>query len=403
VIHTKLIESKVEFCCPNNGSIDSLLTANAQEVYSQNVVKFLKELAESILIDRAARKFPDVIAFALWCREIDESYILGKNTYRRGRGFVFHVTPGNVPVNFAYSLVTGLLSGNVNIVRLPSKKFEQIEYLVDKIGLLISKDAHKEVRNYFALVRYPREKVINDYFSELCDVRVIWGGNETIGEIRKSYISPKAFDITFSDRYSICVIDSEKYLKSSEKIKIAQGFYNDTYLFDQNACTAPHLIAWIGDPKLCLEASDVFWANLEPLVSKRYSIEPLQIMDKLVMSAQFSSGHPLAKLKRSKDNKIFRMQLDKLEFDLEQFKLHSGFFYEIGIQRLEELIDTVTSNFQTMVYFGFEYEELMEFCANSDLRGIDRIVPIGKSLDFSLNWDGYDLIGAMSRNVVIID
>ena len=97
------------------------------------------------------------------------------------------------------------------------------------------------------------------------------------------------------------------------------------------------------------------------------------------------------------------MQLDKIEFDLEQFKLHSGLFYEIGIQRLEELIDTVTSNFQTMVYFGFECEELMEFCANSDLRGIDRIVPIGKSLDFSLNWDGYDLIGAMSRNVVIID
>jgi hypothetical protein len=379
------------------------LISNAQEVYSQKVVEFLRELAESVLIDREARKFPDVIAFAFWCHKIDESYNLGTNTYRRGRGLVFHVTPGNVPVNFAYSLATGLLSGNINIVRLPSKKFEQIEYLVDKIESLVSKDAHEEVRKLFALVRYPREKAINDYFSELCDVRVIWGGNNTIAEIRKSSISAKAFDITFSDRFSLCVIDSEKYLKSTEKIKIAQGFYNDTYLFDQNACTAPHLITWIGDPELCLEASEMFWKNLEPLVSKRYSIDPLQIIDKLVMSAQFSSGHPFAKLKRSNDNKIFRMQLDGLELNLEQFKLHSGLFYEVRLQKLEELVDTVTGNYQTMVYFGFEFEELKEFVENPDLRGIDRIVPIGKSLDFSLNWDGYDLIGAMSRNVVIID
>jgi hypothetical protein len=33
--------------------------------------------------------------------------------------------------------------------------------------------------------------------------------------------------------------------------------------------------------------------------------------------------------------------------------------------------------------------------------GIDRIVPIGKTLDFSLNWDGYDLINQMSRIIEI--
>ena len=403
MIHTKLIKSKVEFCCPKNGHIDSLLVTNAQEVYSKKVMKFLEELAEIILIDREARKFPDVIAFAFWCRKFDGRDYAGTNTFRRGRGFMFHVTPGNVPVNFAYSLATGLLSGNVNIVRLPSKKFDQVEYLIDKIDFLVNKDTHMEVGNYFALVRYPKEKAINDYFSDLCDVRVIWGGNTTIHEIRKSNISAKAFDITFSDRYSICVIDSESYIESLEKIKVAQGFYNDTYLFDQNACTAPHLICWIGDPKLCLEASEIFWKNLEPLVSRRYSIEPLQIMDKLVMSAQFSSEHSLAKLIRSDDNKIFRIQMDEIGLDIEKFKAHSGLFYEVKLKKLEELVDAVTGNYQTMVYFGFNNKELQKFIENSNLRGIDRIVPIGKSLDFSVFWDGYDLIGAMSRNVVIVD
>jgi len=402
VTHSKLINSKLELCCPKDGSIDSLLLNSSQEVYSEKVIKFLKELAEIILIDRESRMFPDVIAFALWCREIDENVQLDISNYRRGRGLVFHITPGNVPVNFAYSLATGLLSGNVNIVRLPSKRFEQIEYLMIKIETLINKQVHEEVRNLFALVRYPKESAITDYFSEMCDVRVIWGGNQTIHEIRKSSISAKAFDITFSDRFSICVINSERYLKSNEKVKIAQGFYNDTYLFDQNACTAPHLICWIGETKLSSEASEIFWKNLEPIISRRYSIEPLQIMDKLVTSARFSSGHPLVKLIRSDDNKIFRIELQEIGINLEEFKSHSGLFYEVKLPSLEKLVETVTGTYQTMVYYGFQFGELREFIESSNLKGIDRIVPIGKSLDFSVNWDGFNLIESLSRSVQIL-
>ena len=34
-------------------------------------------------------------------------------------------------------------------------------------------------------------------------------------------------------------------------------------------------------------------------------------------------------------------------------------------------------------------------------KGIDRIVPIGKTSDFSLNWDGIDLINSLSRVIEI--
>ena len=34
--------------------------------------------------------------------------------------------------------------------------------------------------------------------------------------------------------------------------------------------------------------------------------------------------------------------------------------------------------------------------------GIDRIVPIGRTMDFSLNWDGYNLINTLSREIEII-
>ena len=46
-----------------------------------------------------------------------------------GRGNIFHIAPSNVPMNFAYSLAFGLLSGNNNIVRIPSRNFFQVDIL----------------------------------------------------------------------------------------------------------------------------------------------------------------------------------------------------------------------------------------------------------------------------------
>ena len=39
--------------------------------------------------------------------------------------------------------------------------------------------------------------------------------------------------------------------------------------------------------------------------------------------------------------------------------------------------------------------------ANS-LRGIDRIAPVGHTMDFALTWDGYDLIRTLSRRIAAI-
>jgi hypothetical protein len=42
-------------------------------------------------------------------------------------------------------------------------------------------------------------------------------------------------------------------------------------------------------------------------------------------------------------------------------------------------------------------EELRNFIIENGLCGVDRIVPVGKTADFGVVWDGYDLITQMSR------
>jgi len=56
--------------------------------------------------------------------------------------------------------------------------------------------------------------------------------------------------------------------------------------------------------------------------------------------------------------------------------------------------------FQTLTYAGFNKNDLIKFFIKEKLTGIDRIVPIGRSLEIGLKWDGFDIIRTLSRFVV---
>lgn len=132
---------------------------------------------------------------------------------------------------------------------IPSRDFPQIRIINRAIRTELEKYA--ELKPYILLLRYERDKDINDVLSSLCDVRVIWGGDSTIMELRKSPLPPRATEVTFADRYSLAVIDSGEYIRrikadSKAASRTASDFYNDTYLFDQNACTSPRVVAWAG-------------------------------------------------------------------------------------------------------------------------------------------------------------
>ncbi len=38
----------------------------------------------------------------------------------------------------------------------------------------------------------------------------------------------------------------------------------------------------------------------------------------------------------------------------------------------------------------------------SGVKGIDRVVPIGRTLDFDLIWDGYNLVERLTRSISVL-
>lgn len=394
----RLNSDKLTFLVGSAEILEKIDTLPAFRIFDDTVIAFLSDLSKTLSADPRTKQYPDVATFAFWCRKasvesLRKPYADIRN--RLGRGVAFHIAPSNVAVNFAYSLVAGLLAGNANIVRLPSKDFEQVDIICDAINQSLT----EAVRPYICLVKYERSEEINAYLSAKCDTRIIWGGDNTIAEIRKAPLKPRANEICFADRYSLCVIDADKYLEEPNKKLLAQNFYNDTYLSDQNACTSPRVIVWMG--KKVAEAQKEFWSNLYPIVKEKYALQPARAVAKLATVYKLAAAMEGVHKQESIDNLILRVKVDKITDDLMEYKDSCGFFIEYEAESLDEILPLCGDKFQTLSYYGIEAAEIENFIFSARPKGIDRVVPIGKTMDFSLIWDGYDLIRSMSREVAV--
>lgn len=213
---------------------------------------------------------------------------------------------------------------------------------------------------------------------------------------RQFPLPPRANEITFADRFSLAVLDSDAYLAYDGKERLAQSFYDDTYLSDQQACTSPHLVVWLG--RACAEAREVFWRLLHARVRDRYELAPVQVVDKLDALLRLTASVPVHRVPMG-DMRIVRAEAESLTAPLADVRTGSGFFVEYVAKSLQELRPVLGTAVQTVAYFGIPREQVLEAVREMRPRGVDRIVPIGRTMDFSLMWDGYDLIRSLSRRI----
>ena len=397
--HMQLNFDNLTFVVGNTDSIKQMEIVKPLQPFSNEVIAFLNDLSKKAM--RFGKEYSDVATFGFWCRR--SALLQEKKKYddisdRLGRGIVFHNAPSNVPVNFAFSFAAGLLAGNANIVRLPAKDFEQTTMICKFINELLA-DSHKNMASYICMVKYSSAPEITDIFSSICDTRMIWGGDDTILRMRKSPLKPRANEITFADRHSIMIINADQYLLENDLDAITHGFYNDTFFSDQNACTAPRIIIWIGDEKE--KAKAMFWDRAHKLVKEKYTLTAVQSVGKLAAFYKIASQRPV-KLIKSDDGLIMRIMVDVLDERIMDYKYNSGFFFEYDAIHLQEILPLCSEKCQTLTYFGLSQEEIKAFFEEHRPRGVDRALPIGKSMDFSLVWDGHDLIRSLSRKVTIL-
>ena len=372
--------------------------------YNENICNFISEFSKELNNNKFSKNFPDIKTLAFWCRKknilnLKKKFISNKT--RVGLGLIFHITPSNIPTNFAYSLIFGLITGNSNIVKVPSKKFEQISIICDALNKVLNKKKFSFAKKMIVVVRYRDNDNYTKKISSICNARLIWGGDETIKNIRMFKLQQRAIDIAFADRYSFCAIDTKKFLKLNnyETILLTNKFYNDTYLVDQNACSSPHLMVWLG--KNMSEARNKFWSTLYKSVSKKYDMPEIASIDKYNKLCENILSYKNLKQQEKYGNSIYTVMLKDLDKNPNNIRGKWGFFYEYNTANLNKIAKFINNKYQTFTYFGLEKNVLKNFILNNNLSGIDRIVPIGQALEMDFYWDGYDINKTLTRVVDI--
>ena len=368
--------------------------------FNNLVIDFLVDFSNELRKFKKINSFPDLIYLIFWCNKNKNknlSNYFNDNCLRLGRGLIFHICPSNVPTNFIYSFFFGLLSGNSNIVKIPSKDFKEKKIILSVVKSLFNRKKYINLKKANCFIQYNDKDEITKKISSICDARVIWGSNKTVNDIRKMWIPERAIDLTFPDRYSLSVINLDRLKKEkSDQVKLlAKRFYYDGYMMNQLACNSPHFVFWTG--KINKKLQDYFWSQLSKIVEKQFVFDDVHVVDKYTnLMENIINQKDFKNIKMFKNN-LYVIDPGSKTNQIENIRGINGTFFQKNINQIKDLKNFITKKCQTVSYFGFTKDQLKYFLLNNNLLGIDRVVPIGKALEIDIVWDGYETTKSLSR------
>jgi Acyl-CoA reductase (LuxC) len=369
---------------------------------------FAAALAEALLHDPTAARHPELVALAYWMRPAEIARmkaafeaIQGPTLLLAPRGLALHFAPGNVDTIFLYSWLLALLCGNRNVIRVSRVDTPVMSLLTGHVRQILQRQEHEAVRRTTWILRFEHDDVISRALSALADVRVIWGGDATVTHLRGLPLPPHAREITFPDRFAFAALSTTVASLSAEALqRLAEGFFNDAYLFDQMACASPRLVVWLGAEEEALRASERFFDQLAKVIEgKRYRVPTAVALAKLTFGYSAAAARPLRRVRRL-SNELLVMDLDSLA-NLDRTHCGGGAFFQARVDSLSDLVPFVCRKDQCVTVFGFSPDELRAFARQLAGRGVNHIVPVGQALAFHRFWDGADLLQEMCQRVYL--
>lgn len=386
---------------------EEILGLQASTFLDRRRIEFLHSLSLAITASEAARAFPDLMTFGFKCRKSNlakyESQFLGNESLRKsGIGTVLHITPSNIPLNFAYSWLSSFVAGNISLVRLPSTDFPQIEVLTDIIHETFLDGRFRELAQSTFFFRSERSESRLLEMARRVQGIVVWGGDATVEFFRKADLAPSARFLAFPDRVSSLVVESSNFLKlvrnQQTQERLMRAVFNDTFIFDCNACSSPSQIIFVGEKRLNEKAIAALASGLEAALVKEEYTPPhvarlLDSLDRLSVTRtpdaleHFGSGVHILRMRQGSAPPSRRLRY--------------GVFAVYEVSDVDEIEPLIRTNEQSITHIGFSEESLARL-ENLLTSSVSRIVPSGLALDMDFYWEGYDLPSQLAKFATVM-
>jgi hypothetical protein len=387
--------------------VKQLVAAPPLQPFAPELLDFVGRVGAELLADRTLRAQPELLVLAHWFRPAElhklrlEHEKLSAWRHRRvARGVVLHLAPANVDVMFVYPWLLALLLGNRNIVRVSRRYGPAAEALLSAVTRVLERSDMSNLATRSLVVTYDHEADWTRDLSQLCDVRTIWGSNDTIRSVRAIPLPVRATEVAFCDRFSLALLGADVVAELSEPelLHLAQLFSNDSLWFDQMACSSPRALVWFGTAQRMRAAQQRFWAAVHGYALRHRSLtQPAMAVERFATTCHMAAALDAQRVIYDHPAGIARVEMQALEPSHRAAHRGGGVFIEVLCEDLQKLAAWLKPEDQTLVHFGVAQSQLEQLVEH----GLDRIVPVGDALKFETSWDGVDLMQAFTRECVV--
>ena len=355
---------------------------------------------------RIAQKYAHagVNYIAHWCRRAQIEKLLSQSFYDRRvldsfipirdrqdrrfrafpRGLVVHWTAGNIPTIGFLSLVQGILTKNSNIVKLASNSDGLVADLVREL-CKVGRDmgVGERLAESLAIVRFGRAQAEEArLLSEAADVRMIWGTDKAVEEIRAFPSKIGVQDLVFRGKESLAIITEEALEINTEGL--ARRLAIDVSVFEQKACASPHTVFIKAKSDIVVER---FAEALHAALRRTLDTYP----KKLPSSVERTT---VLNLRAEYDMFHRAWYSDGIEYSIfadDQLKIGPMVGNRtVFLRRVEDLATIaglITDRIQT-VGLAVGKEDVDALAAMLSKKGVQRFARIGTMTEFDIPWDG---------------
>jgi len=360
------------------------------------------------------RQIPGVTFLRLWLRRGTLEPLLARELgaeWLRGRwredgrvrlrafpvGIVGHWPAGNIEIQPVLSLTCALLGGNNCLVRVPGGLVEPTRLIVEKLkaadptGLLTG-------RMFLASFDHSRLD-LHEAMARAVDGAMIWGGEESVLQVRALPFPHWARVVVFGPRLSVAAMDAGTWTDRQECKSWCRRIARDVWQFEQQACSSPQTL----------------------FLERDGTADPAEFVAELKLAFEEESrAHPRLEIEPALTSAICRARASWLLDDIANraffpqsadWTILQGRGAEIpeptqgrtlSVLLADDLLDAISKFDGSVQTLGLAMKDASKedvLAEAAGRRGVDRVVRLGQMHVFGSPWDGTDLVRPMMRLV----
>lgn len=196
--------------------------------FSREILKFtISSFSKDSILKRFDADFSTTTPFE--CRHV------GENVREKfvPLGVVTHITASNSPVNPIVSLLDGIVTGNINIVKLP---FEGNLFAEKFIEMFLGKVPELKQYVYILNISSSETELMRETIL-LADGVAVWGSDKAVEGVRKM-MHPNQRMIFWGNKLSLAYVSRNEMYNEEKLVSICR----DVCLTNQLACNSPQCV-----------------------------------------------------------------------------------------------------------------------------------------------------------------